>query len=155
MALSCGMTAPASSVSPNAQPGVPSIARLGLALVIGGTVMVALAYALAFAAAPWPARSAWLMAAAQPAIMVGAMALSTRGRSARDRRWVLTLVVVALSVLSGLLAVLLMPAEQATTQLWLGLPPRVLVLLVLVVAVPTVALPWAYAKTFVAVADGE
>ncbi|MBX9855048.1 MAG: hypothetical protein K2Y26_05965 [Gemmatimonadaceae bacterium] len=149
------MAAPASSESPNAQPGVPSIARLGLALVIGGTMMVALAYALAFAAAPWPARSAWLMAGAQPAIMVGAMALSTRGRIARDRRWVLTLVVVALSVLSGLLAVLLMPAEQATTQLWLGLPPRVLVLLVLVVAVPTVALPWAYAKTFVAVADSE
>lgn len=149
------MTAPASSVSPNAQPGFPPIARLGLALMIGGTMAVALAYALAFAPAPWPTRSAWLMAAAQPAIMVGAMALSTRGRSARDRRWVLTLVVVALSVLSGLLAVLLMPAEQATTPLWLGLPPRVLVLLVLVVAVPTVALPWAYAKTFVAVADSE
>ncbi|WP_291157885.1 hypothetical protein [Gemmatimonas sp. UBA7669] len=149
------MTAHTPSASRDVRPSFPPIARLGLMLVVGGTMAVALAYALAFAAAPWPARSAWLMAAAQPAIMVGAMALSTRGRSARDRRWVLTLVVVALSVLSGLLAVLLMPAEQATTPLWLGLPPRVLVLLVLVVAVPSVALPWVYAKTFVAVADGE
>lgn len=149
------MTAHTPSASQDVRPSFPPIARLGLMLVVGGTMAVALAYALAFAAAPWPARSAWLMAAAQPAIMVGAMALSTRGQSARDRRWVLTLVVVALSVLSGLLAVLLMPAEQATTPLWLGLPPRVLVLLVLVVAVPSVALPWVYAKTFVVVADGE
>lgn len=141
--------------SENAHPAFPPIARLGLSLVIGGTMAVVLAYALAFAPAPWPARSAWLMAAAQPAIMVGAMALSTRGRRARDWRWVLTLVVVALSVLSGLLAVLLMPAEQVTTPLWFSLPPRVLVLLVLVVAVPSVALPWVYAKTYVAVADSE
>lgn len=122
---------------------------------MGGTVSVALAYALAFAAAPWPTRGAWLMAVAQPAIMVGALALGTRGRSANDRRWLSALLVVAISVLGGLLAALWMPEEQANTALWLGLPPRLLVLLLLVVAVPLVLLPWAYARTFAASTNGD
>jgi hypothetical protein len=149
------MTAHERSDSSRSGPVFPRLARVGLWLVIGGTVSVALAYALAFAAAPWPTRSAWLMAVAQPAIMVGALALGTRGRSASDRRWVSALLVVAVSVLGGLLAALWMPEEQANSPLWFGLPPRVLVLLLLVVMVPLVLLPWAYAKTFVAMADGD
>jgi len=149
------MTAHLPSATRDVQPSFPPIARLGLVMVIVGTMMVALAYALAFAAAPWPTRGAGLMAVAQPAIMVGALALGTRGRSASDRRWLSALLVVAVSVLGGLLAALWMPEEQANTPLWFGLPPRVLVLLLLVVMVPLVLLPWAYAKTFVAMADGD
>lgn len=133
----------------------PVVSRLGLVALIVGIVAVALAYASAFAPAPWDQRGVLLMAFAQPLVLVGVTAMATGAGLARDWRWQWTLVLTWLVGAVGLVGALLMPTEVVGEVLWLGLPRRFALLFGLVGVVPMVVLPLMYAITFEPPQDPE
>ena len=116
--------------------------------IVLGTLLVALAYAAA--ALPQGVRaSPWLMVAGIAALLIG---LCVRGIHRRGRRqpWLLTLgfVFLAVVLLGGFAAALLLPPESPATPLWLGLPRRAALVVYGVGVMPALVLPLLYGVCF-------
>jgi len=112
------------------------------------TLAIAVAYGSAFLPGGAPAWSPWLLAIGTAASIVSVMALGA-SRPGRDLG-ILRLAFAAtfVVVVGGLGLALSLPAETATTPLWLGLPRRAAILLYGIGLLPVLFLPVAYAMTF-------
>lgn len=122
--------------------------QLSIGALAGSTAAIAVAYGAAFAPGGAPAWAAWLLAIAIAVCMVAFMALGAsrpgRGVGRLGPALALSFVLIA----GCFAAALSLPAETATTALWLGLPPRAAVLLYGIGLLPLFVLPVAYALTF-------
>ena len=122
---------------------------IALGAVVGGIVLIAIAYATAFLPGGAPAWAAWPYMIGTSTTMLGMMVLgAARGRGGIGRLvWPFALIYALL--LAGFSAVLVMPPETGpTTSLWLGLPPRAAIILYGIGILPLFLLPIAYALTF-------
>jgi len=122
------------------------VTRVGLALLTGGLLAVAVAYLLtgvgvATAAGPW------VLAVGTVAVVAGLAVLGLPRRRARPTVLLGAVVVVVVSVLAGFLVPLALPMETAAA-LRAGLPRPTAWLVGLVYLVPLVVLPVAYAVAF-------
>jgi predicted lysophospholipase L1 biosynthesis ABC-type transport system permease subunit len=122
------------------------VTRVGLALLTGGLLAVAVAYLLtgvgvATAAGPW------VLAVGTVAVVAGLAVLGLPRRRARPTVLLGAVVVVVVSVLAGFLVPLALPMETAAA-LRAGLPCPTAWLVGLVYLVPLVVLPVAYAVAF-------
>lgn len=124
--------------------GAP-LTRVGLALLTGGLLAVAVAYLLTgvgvATAAPW------ILAVGTVAVVAGLAVLGLPRRGPRPTVLLGAVVVVVVSVLAGFLVPLALPMETATA-LRAGLPRPTAWLVGLVYLVPLVVLPVAYAVAF-------
>lgn len=121
--------------------------RVGLALLIIGSLAVALAYGVTLAgvaatAAPW-----WL-AGGTTAILASLATIAAARRGRRTPILAATIVITFCCVGAGFFLPLAMPAPLAGDALLLGLPRPTAILLLLVHVVPLLLLPLAYAAAF-------
>lgn len=122
---------------------------IALSAVVGGIVLIAIAYVAAFLSGGAPAWAAWPYMIGTSTTMLGMMVLgAARGRGGIGQLvWPFALIYGVL--LAGFGAVLVMPAETgSTTSLWLGLPPRAAIVIYGIGILPLFLLPFAYAMTF-------
>ena len=119
-----------------------------MAALLISALLIAAAYAGALLVQPAPAWTAWAIMIGTSTIM---LAMTVLG-AARGKRGVGRLAVPLASMfvvlLVGFGAALMMPAEDAGSPLWFGLPPRAAVILYGVGILPLFVLPIAYAMTF-------
>jgi hypothetical protein len=80
--------------------------------------------------------------------MTGAMALGASRPGRRLGSLAFVFGAAYLLIAGGFSAALLMPAEEPTARLWLGLPVRAAILIYGIGLLPVVLLPFAYAATF-------
>lgn len=121
---------------------------LALRALVIGVLGIALAYASAFFPPAIARVGPWLMAVTMPITMFAMMVLGAvrAGRGIGPLLW--PFVLVFLLVAGGFSLALWLPAEDVTTRLWLGLPPRAAVILYGVGLLPLFMLPVVYALTF-------
>ena len=122
--------------------------RFALRGVIGGLLLVALAYLSAWLrgdAAPW---MLWSMIAGVALSLSGAIALGGIRRGRSGRRVIATAGFLFVVLLSGFGAGLLLPTGSSTGPFLLGLPLRAAVILLGIGIVPALVLPFAYAADF-------
>jgi len=114
-----------------------------------GALAIGLAYLAAWLPAPLSRAAPWLMAGGTILLLLGLLLLGTR-RSARRRPalLILGLSALALLLLSGFGAALLLPAETAGSPLLLGLPRRAALLVYGIGLLPVLFLPLVYAFSF-------
>jgi hypothetical protein len=117
--------------------------------LIGGIVLIAIAYITAFLPGGAPGWATWSYMIGTSTSMLAVMVLgAARGRGGIGGLvWPFALIYVVL--LAGFGSVLLMPAETGPGgSLWLGLPPRAAIVLYGIGILPLFLLPFAYALTF-------
>lgn len=122
---------------------------VALGALIGGIVLIAIAYITAFLPGGAPGWATWSYMIGTSTSMLAMMVLgAARGRGGIGRLvWPFALIYVVL--LAGFGSVLLMPAETGPgVSLWLGLPPRAAIVLYGIGILPLFLLPFAYALTF-------
>jgi hypothetical protein len=120
--------------------------RSGLGVLVSGVVAQALAMIAAAAGAE--AVAAWLGVIGTTASLVGALVMGAARDGKLSRSAIAATVTVAVMLLGGLAAALLLPPESANGPLWLGLPRRAAILLVGIGIVPALVLPACYALDF-------
>lgn len=122
--------------------------RQGVALggVVLGAGLIGGAYALAWRHAGAPVSAAWLMAVGSALLLAGTLLLGSGRRRAPIITFCAGFLVVVIVFGFGL--ALLLPVESATGPLWLGLPRRIGLVITLLVLVPLLVLPVAYARDF-------
>lgn len=121
--------------------------RIGIALVFGGTLLIAVAYASAFLPGGAPMWANWLLIVGIAATISGTM---TVGAARHGRIGALALPFAAVFViLVACFGVALTVGDPAPGgPLWLGLPRGAAVVLYGVGVLPLLFLPLAYALTF-------
>lgn len=120
--------------------------RVGLRLLVAG--VLAQAAAMIAAATADGGAAAWLGVVGTTTTLVGVLVMGA-ARAGRLSRWaVLAAGVVAVLLLGGLAAALLLPAETPDGPLWLGLPRRAAILLLGIGLLPAIILPACYALDF-------
>lgn len=110
-----------------------------------GLLLAAAAYAGAFVVGSAPEWSGWAMAGALVLTLPATLAIGGRPRGGGGMvvgvAWLLAVVLAA-----GFALAFGLPAEDATTALWGGLPPRAAVIVYGIGLLPLLFLPWAYAR---------
>ena len=121
-------------------------ARIALVFSLFG---IAVAYATAFFPGGTPFWAPWLLALGIP-VSIGAIMIlgATRGRGGIGSLRIPFAFVVVTLALSFCAALALPASENASTELWLGLPARAAIVIYGVGLLPTIVLPIAYALTF-------
>lgn len=123
--------------------------RRGLALVVAGTLAIAVAYGSAFLPGGVPRWAPWSMILGIALLSTGAMVLGAArpGRRLGPLAWGLGFFFVVLLGCFG--AALALPAtEAARSTLFLGLPLRAALVIYGVGWLPALVLPVIYARTF-------
>ena len=123
-----------------------TLREAGVAGVAAGAACVAAAY-LMVSLAPQSTTPAWLLAAGNVLTMSSAVLLGAR-RGTRTRWLVASAVAIALLLAGALGAALLLPPEDPTTPLVLGLPRRLAWIVYGVGILPACFLPLAFARDF-------
>lgn len=122
-----------------------SVALSGL---VGGLLLIALAYAAVFITGRTPAWTVWSYMIGTSTTMLAMMVLgAARGRGGISRL-IVPFAMIYLVLLGGFGAVLVLPAETAGSALLLGLPVRTAIVLYGIGILPLFLLPLAYAFTF-------
>ena len=121
--------------------------RYSLAALLGGTLLIAAAYASTLLPGGPPAWSAWAMGIGTATVMVASMALGA-ARKGGVGRLKLPFAFTFLVLAGGFCAVLALPPEPVGAPLYLGLPLRAAIVLVGIGLLPLFVLPVAYALTF-------
>lgn len=113
--------------------------------ILAGLAAQASAYAIAIVADPEAATATWLSIVGISATLTGTLILGAlrSGRLSRAATFAASMQFVVLVVCFGIAA--LLPAENAGTSLWLGLPRRASMVLIGVGVLPMLFLPAAYA----------
>jgi hypothetical protein len=131
-------------------PAPRSSATSGVAfyVLVLSVISIAAAYTTAFLPPSIARAGPWLMAVAVPLTLVSMLMLGA-ARGTRPLGWLAwPFLLVLLLVAGGFLLALMLPAEEPTSPLVLGLPLRAAVILLGVGVVPLFILPVAYALTF-------
>ena len=122
------------------------MSRAPILVLVLGLLLVAGAYALAFAGggplAPWS------LALGTTLVLAAMLWLGGRRRGAMPASLAAAAILAALATFGGFAFALAAPAPVADGPLLLGLPRVTAILLILVGAVPSVALPLLYALSF-------
>jgi len=122
--------------------------RVALGALFLSALLIAAAYIGALVASGVPAWTSWALMIGTSTIMLSTMVLgAVRGDGGIGRLAVPFAAMFAV-LLIGFSAVLVLPAETATTRLWFGLPLRAAVILYGIGVLPLFVLPFAYALTF-------
>jgi len=110
---------------------------------------MALAYAEALVTKGASTSAPWIAAIAVPIALTAIMILGAVRGDKDIGRLRIPFVFVALILIVGFLAALLLPAsESPTSSLWLGLPARAAIMIYGIGVLPIIVLPVAYALTF-------
>jgi len=110
---------------------------------------MALAYAEALVTKGASTSAPWIAAIAVPIALTAIMILGAVRGDKDIGRLRIPFVFVALILIVGFLAALLLPAsESPTSSLWLGLPARAAIVIYGIGVLPIIVLPVAYALTF-------
>jgi hypothetical protein len=131
-------------------PSTGSVMTRPLALValLVSTLLIAAAYVGALVAAAVPVWAPWALMIGTSTVMLATMVLGASRAGASIGRLTVPFAAMFLVLLVGFGAVLVMPAETATSPLWFGLPARAAVVLYGIGVLPLFVLPIAYAVTF-------
>ena len=121
---------------------------LALVALLVSTLLIGAAYVGALIAAAVPVWAPWALMIGTSTVMLATMVLGASRAGASIGRLAVPFAVMFLVLLVGFGAVLVMPAETASSPLWLGLPARAAVVLYGVGVLPLFVLPIAYALTF-------
>lgn len=122
--------------------------RVALGALLASALLIAAAYVGALVADSVPAWSPWALMIGTSTIMLSMMVLGASRRGAGVGKLAVPFVAMFAVLLGGFGAVLVMPAETASSALWFGLPPRAAVVMYGIGALPLFVLPFAYALTF-------
>ena len=110
---------------------------------------MALAYAEALVTKGASTSAPWIAAIAVPIALTAIMILGAVRGDKDIGRLRIPFVFVALILIVGFLAALMLPAsESPTSSLWLGLPARAAIVIYGIGVLPIIVLPVAYALTF-------
>lgn len=121
---------------------------IALGALTVSALLIAAAYLGALVSTGVPSWAPWGLMIGTSTIMLATMVLGAARGRAGVGRLALPFAAMFAVLLVGFGAVLLMPAETATSSLWLGLPPRAAVILYGIGVLPLFVLPIAYALTF-------
>jgi len=121
---------------------------LALVALLVATLLIGAAYVGALIAAAVPVWAPWALMIGTSTVMLATMVLGASRAGASIGRLTVPFAAMFLVLLVGFGAVLVMPAETASSPLWLGLPARAAVVLYGVGVLPLFVLPIAYALTF-------
>jgi hypothetical protein len=121
-------------------------ARAPIVLLLAGLVLVALAYVLALAGGS--ASAPWALALGATLVLTAMLWLGGRRRGRLPRALAAACVIAALATFGGFSYALLAPAPEAGGALLFGVPRTATILLLLIGAVPMLALPLLYAAAF-------
>lgn len=122
------------------------MSRAPILVLVLGLLLLAGGYAMAFAGAP--PLAPWALALGATLVLTAILWLGGRRRGRLPRALAIATLVAALATFGGFAYALLAPAPLADGPLLLGLPRVTAILLLLVGAVPLIALPLLYAASF-------
>jgi hypothetical protein len=121
---------------------------LAIGALLVSALLIGAAYVGALVASPVPRWAPWALMIGTSTIMLATMVLGASRRGAGIGRLVVPFAAMFAVLIVGFSAALVLPAESATSPLWLGLPRRAAVILYGVGILPLFVLPIAYAVTF-------
>jgi hypothetical protein len=123
--------------------------RAAVVVLFVSIAAMALAYAEALVTKGASTSAPWIAAIAVPIALTAIMILGAVRGDKDIGRLRIPFVFVALILIVGFLAALLLPAsESPTSSLWLGLPARAAIVIYGIGVLPIIVLPVAYALTF-------
>jgi len=123
--------------------------RAAVVVLFVSIAAMALAYAEALVTKGASRSAPWIAAIAVPIALTAIMILGAVRGDKDIGRLRIPFVFVALILIVGFLAALLLPAsESPTSSLWLGLPARSAIVIYGIGVLPIIVLPVAYALTF-------
>ena len=123
--------------------------RAAVVVLFVSIAAMALAYAEALVTKGASTSAPWIAAIAVPIALTAIMILGAVRGDKDIGRLRIPFVFVALILIVGFLAALLLPAsESPTSSLWLGLPARSAIVIYGIGLLPIIVLPVAYALTF-------
>jgi hypothetical protein len=134
---------------PSDGPSQPAPRTSGaLSLIFGSTVLIAAGYAGALLSGDAPSWSSWLVMIGTSTLLLALALLGAGGAGRSLGPLFLPLAVVYVIMLGSFGLALLLPAEESSPSLWLGLPPGAALMLYGIGLAPIAILPFAYARTF-------
>jgi len=123
--------------------------RAAVVVLFVSIAAMALAYAEALVTKGASTSAPWIAAIAVPIALTAIMILGAVRGDKDIGRLRIPFVFVALILIVGFLAALMLPAsESPTSSLWLGLPARAAIVIYGIGVLPIIVLPVAYALTF-------
>jgi len=123
--------------------------RAAVVVLFVSIAAMALAYAEALVTKGASTSAPWIAAIAVPIALTAIMILGAVRGDKDIGRLRIPFVFVALILIVGFLAALMLPAsESPTSSLWLGLPARAAIVIYGIGMLPIIVLPVAYALTF-------
>jgi hypothetical protein len=121
---------------------------LALGALVISSVLVAAAYVAAIVSSGVPSWAPWALMVGTSTIMLATMVLGASRARGGVGKLAVPFVIIFAILIASFSAALSMPAESASSALWLGLPPRAAVILYGIGVFPLFLLPIAYAVTF-------
>ena len=123
--------------------------RAAVIVLFISIVAIALAYSAALVTRGASTWAAWIAAIAVPIALTAIMILGAVRGDKGIGKLRIPFAFVALILIAGFLAPLMLPAtESSTSVLWLGLPLRAAIVIYGIGVLPIIVLPVAYALTF-------
>jgi hypothetical protein len=123
--------------------------RVAVVVLFVSIAAIAIAYGAALVTSGASTLAPWIAAIAVPISLTAIMILGAVRGDKGIGRLAVPFGFVALILIVGFLAALILPAtESSTSSLWLGLPARAAIVIYGIGVLPIIVLPVAYALTF-------